>query len=76
MFDLQEKLRSISVEEMQNAIAKALSDKIGIGVDCTINKIDYAAGRGFSLVKVEATFSEPFRSFPDYPSDDGQTESA
>lgn len=76
MFELSKNIRSISTEEIQGVIAEALSNKLGIKVECSINKIDYTAGHRIPAVGLEVTISEPFQPFSDPYPDDGQPESA
>ncbi|MGK9476267.1 hypothetical protein [Melioribacter sp. OK-6-Me] len=55
---LQNKLKGVSVNTLENAIAKVISELVGEDYKCTISEVKYTLFSGADFhVKVELTYS-------------------
>ncbi|AFN74673.1 hypothetical protein MROS_1436 [Melioribacter roseus P3M-2] len=55
---LQNKLKGVSVNTLENAIAKVISDLVGEDYKCTISEVKYTLFSGADFhVKVELTYN-------------------
>ncbi len=55
---LQNKLKSVSIGALENAIAKVVSDMVGEDYKCTISEVKYTLFSGADLhVKIELSYN-------------------
>jgi hypothetical protein len=52
VFSPHDELRAVSISDLENTIAKAVSDKTGVKINCRIGRIDFE-----NLHSVNATIS-------------------
>ena len=68
MFSPHDELKAVPLGELQEAIAKAISERLGVRVRCDISEIDFSSGGG-----VSATIALSAESMYDLLDDDATT---